>query len=167
MSNTEEYIAQVSREMVKNSALGQELTDKQCETLGKIITVRGLREGDYLFHEGDVDDTLYVIVKGSLEALRASGGGDLVSLYVLREGEMAGMLGFINGQGHSASVRAITDSEVYCLLRPKFEALNQEDPDLVYKVMRALFRTLHIILRRMHTQYAELSNYIFKQHGRY
>ena len=167
MSNTEEYIAQVSREMVKNSALGQELTDKQCETLGKIITVRGLREGDYLFHEGDVDDTLYVIVKGSLEALRASGGGDLVSLYVLREGEMAGMLGFINGQGHSASVRAITDSEVYCLLRPKFESLNQEDPDLVYKVMRALFRTLHIILRRMHTQYAELSNYIFKQHGRY
>lgn len=167
MSNTEEYIAQVSREMVKNSALGQELTDKQCETLGSIITVRGLREGDYLFHEGDVDDTLYVIVKGSLEALRASGGGDLASLYVLREGEMAGMLGFINGQGHSASVRAIIDSEVYCLLRPKFEALNQEDPDLVYKVMRALFRTLHIILRRMHTQYAELSNYIFKQHGRY
>ncbi|MFO1429342.1 MAG: cyclic nucleotide-binding domain-containing protein [Candidatus Competibacteraceae bacterium] len=167
MSNTEEYIAQVSHDMVKNSALGQELTDKQCETLGKIITVRGLREGDYLFNEGDMDDTLYVIVKGSLEALRAGGGGDLVSLYVLREGEMAGVLGFINGQGHSAGVRAITDSEVFCLLRPKFESLNREDPDLVYKVMRALFRTLHVILRRMHTQYAELSNYIFKQHGRY
>ena len=167
MSKTEEYIAQVSREMVKNSALGQDLTDKQCETLGRIITIRGLNEGDYLFNEGDVDDTLYVIVKGSLEALRASGGSDLVSLYVLREGEMAGMLGFINGQGHSASVRAITDSEVYCLLRPKFEALTQEDPELVYKVMRALFRTLHVILRRMHAQYAELSNYIFKQHGRY
>ena len=167
MSNTEEYIAKVSHDMVKNSALGADLTDEQCAMLGKIITVRGLQGGDFLFQEGDMDNTLYVIVKGSLEALRTSGASDLVSLYVLREGEMAGVLGFIDGQGHSASVRAINDCEVFCIVREQFEALIHEDPELVYKVMRSLFRTLHVILRRMHMQYAELSNYIFKRHGRY
>lgn len=167
MSKTEEYVAQVSHDMVKNSALGGELTDAQCAALGKIITVRGLKEGDYLFKEGDVDNTLYVIVKGTLEALHLTGNDEWVSLYVLCEGEMAGVLGFIDGQGHSASVRAINDAEVFCIERAQFEQLIPQDPLLVYKVMRALFRTLHGILRRMHTNYAELHNYIFKQHGRY
>lgn len=167
MSNTEEYVAQVSHDMVKNSSLGAELTDAECAILGKIITVRGLKEGDYLFKEGDVDNTLYVIVKGSLEALRLTGDDEWVSLYVLREGEMAGVLGFIDGQGHSASIRAINDCEVFCVIRTDFEKLITQDPMLVYKVMRSLFRTLHIILRRMHMHYTELNNYIFKQHGRY
>ena len=35
------------------------------------------------------------------------------------------------------------------------------------KVMRAIVREEHRILRGMNTQYMEMSNYISKQHGRY
>ena len=38
---------------------------------------------------------------------------------------------------------------------------------LVYRVMRAIMREVHGILRRMNVQYVELTNYITKQHGRY
>ena len=99
MSNTEEYVAKLSHDIVKESVLGQELTDEQCKTLGKIITVRGLKEGDYLFNEGDVDDTLYVIVKGGLEALRASGGGDLASLYIAARRRDGGNTGLYRRAG--------------------------------------------------------------------
>ena len=80
---------------------------------------------------------------------------------------MAGELGFIDGIEHSASIRALTNSEVFSLARGDLEALLHEDPELVYKVMRGIIRTVHGILRRMNLQYVEMSNYITKQHGRY
>jgi len=33
--------------------------------------------------------------------------------------------------------------------------------------MRAILRTVHVILRRMNAQYIELSNYISRQHGKF
>ena len=88
-------------------------------------------------------------------------------MHILHEGEMAGELGFIDGLEHSAALRAIGDCEVFSLKREKFELLMNDDPDLVYKVMRAIVRTVHSILRRMNIQYVEMTNYIYKQHGRY
>jgi CRP-like cAMP-binding protein len=38
---------------------------------------------------------------------------------------------------------------------------------LVYKVMRAVTRSAHRIVHQMNHEFIELSNYIFKQHGRY
>ena len=40
-------------------------------------------------------------------------------------------------------------------------------PLLVYRVMRAIVREVHSILRRMNIQFVELTNYVTKQHGRY
>jgi hypothetical protein len=37
----------------------------------------------------------------------------------------------------------------------------------VYRVMRAIVRTVHEIQRRISMQSVELANYIYKQHGRY
>jgi CRP-like cAMP-binding protein len=51
--------------------------------------------------------------------------------------------------------------------RTSFESLLDKDPDLVYKVMRAIIRTVHRILRNMNVQQVELTNYIAREHGRY
>jgi hypothetical protein len=61
----------------------------------------------------------------------------------------------------------MNNSEVFSLSRPDLEAFLAKDPDLVYKVMRSIVRTVHAILRRMNTQFVEMSNYISHQHGRY
>jgi CRP-like cAMP-binding protein len=68
---------------------------------------------------------------------------------------------------HSASLRALGNCELVRLERDSFEELLKTDPDLIYKVMRAIVREVHRILRGMNTQYMEMSNYISKQHGRY
>lgn len=51
--------------------------------------------------------------------------------------------------------------------RADFESIVAENPQLVYKVMRAVARSAHRIVHRMNYEFIELSNYIFKQHGRY
>jgi CRP-like cAMP-binding protein len=167
MNENNSYVAELARELVKKSRLGDELSPQQCDRLGEIITVRRLADGELLLHEGHRDNTLYVLAQGKLEVMRSTGGGDAVILHILKEGDIAGELGFIDGLEHSAALRASGECEVFGIERDKFESLISQDPDLVYKTMRAIVRTVHGILRRMNIQYVELTNYIVKQHGRY
>lgn len=67
----------------------------------------------------------------------------------------------------SLGLRAMCDSHVLSLNREDFENIVNEQPRLVYKVMRAIARSTHRIVHRMNSEFIELNNYIFKQHGRY
>jgi len=154
-------------DMICSSPLGSELSDSQCQALSEKVTVVGLKDRQFLINEGEEDDSLYVIISGHLEVLINSTGGDLVTLHLLREGEMAGELGFLEGRPHSASLRAVGDCTAICLSREDFEAFIEEDPGLMYKVMRAIIRTVHSILCDMNKSHVEMNNYIYKQHGRY
>ncbi len=155
------------RAMIQNSPLGSELSPEQCDKLAEVVAVLCLRDGDYLLEEGHQDETLYVIVDGRLEVVKCAALDDCISLQLLRQGDMAGELGFIDGQSHSAGLRALSNCTVFSLDRTTLESFIGSDPDLVYKVMRAIIRTVHVILRNMNLQHVEMMNYITKQHGRY
>jgi CRP-like cAMP-binding protein len=63
------------------------------------------------------------------------------------------------GAGETASL---------AILRPgALVGIIEQHPHLVYKVMRAVTRSAHRIVHQMNHEFIELSNYIFKQHGRY
>jgi CRP-like cAMP-binding protein len=152
---------------IKTSSLGGELTDEQCEKLARITTACGIKDGEFIIEEGQKDNAIHVLVDGNMEAVTRSSGGGWVTLQILRAGDMVGELGFIDGVEHSASLRALGNCELIRLERDSFEELVETEPELTYKVMRAIVREVHRILRSMNTQYMEMSNYISKQHGRY
>ena len=162
-----EYAAEVAESLVTNSPLAVELKDDQCAVLAGIISVAGLKANDFLLQEGEVDDSLHVLVSGRLEVVKSDQGGEYVTLYVLQPGDMAGELGFVDGMPHSAGLRAITDCEVFNIHRKEFDALIEKEPDLIYKVMRAIVRRVHKIVCAMNFQHAQLTDYIAGQHGRY
>ncbi|MCB1802256.1 MAG: cyclic nucleotide-binding domain-containing protein [Gammaproteobacteria bacterium] len=157
----------VSARAVRESPLGNELSDTQCRALAAVASAICLDQGMLLLEQGHVDDTLYIVISGSLEVFRESGGGETVTLQMLHDGDMAGLLGFIDGAAHSAGIRAARPSELIALSRGDLESLLASDPGLVYEVMRALVRAAHRIVGQMNTQFVEMSNYINRQHGRY
>jgi CRP-like cAMP-binding protein len=167
MTGTESKAVSLNADVIKHSPLGQELTDEECEKLASIADASGLESGVFLLEEGHQDDTLHVVTKGTLEVVKPTGGGEWVALHLIREGGIVGEMGFVDGVAHSAGIRAITRCEVVSLHRSDFETLLKENPELVYKVMRAIIRTVHTILRTMNHQYVEMTNYISQQHGRY
>jgi len=154
-------------DLVLNSALGAELTDDEAEKLSALMETSELADGDYLFEEGATDDALHVILTGKLEVVKRTGADEEASLAILREGELTGEMSFVDGAPHTVGLRALTDSRVLSLQREDFEGIIASEPQLVYKVMRAVTRSAHRIVHRMNTEFVELSNYIFKQHGRY
>ncbi len=155
-------------ELVRNSALAVELTGDQCGVLADLITVRDLADGETLINEGESDNHLHVVVSGALAvAKRSEPDGNRVILHELMKGELAGELAFMDGKPHYAALVATGPTRVFSLEREKLESLLETHPHIVYRVMRAIFRVVHGILHRMAFQTTELTNYIYKQHGKY
>ncbi len=153
--------------LIVHSSLGAELSDDEVSTLGALMSECELADGDFLFEEGTREDSLHVVLMGKLEVVKRTAGDDVASLAVLRDGELAGELSFIDGAPHTVSLRALCETHVLTLSREAIEGIIETHPKLVYKVMRAVARSAHRIVHRMNTEFVELSNYIFKQHGRY
>ncbi|MBA1444404.1 MAG: cyclic nucleotide-binding domain-containing protein [Chromatiales bacterium] len=144
-----------------------ELDDGECGRLAGIATVITLKKGQILIQQGKKDDSLYILIKGRLQVNRGTGGGEHVTLACIREGEMAGEMGFLDGSEHSATLQADCTTDVLQIKRKHLESLLDEHPQIVYKLMRAIAREVHEITKRMNMQYVEMSNYIHHQHGRY
>ncbi len=149
------------------SSLGGELSEGEAGVLGGIMSARELADGEFLINQGTSDDALHVLLEGKLEVVKRTGGGDVAGLAVLREGDLAGELSFIDGHEHTVGLRALCPCHILSLKRDDFEKIIDKNPQLVYKVMRAIARSTHRIIHRMNSEFIELNNYIFKQHGRY
>ena len=154
-------------ELVLGSSLGTELDNAEAAKIAALMSQSELKDGEYLISEGATDDSLHVLLAGKLEVVKSTGADETASLAILRAGALAGELSFIDGARHTVGLRALTDCQVLSLKRAEFEKVIDDDPRLVYKVMRAVTRSAHRIVHQMNHEFIELSNYIFKQHGRY
>ena len=154
-------------EKIRNSCLSHGLSDDECAVLAQITTERQLVDDEALIKEGDVDDCLYVVVRGKIGVTKGTSGGDETMLHILTQDEFAGQMGFVDGKEHTATLKALGGAEVLSLNRSDLEERLKTDPNLVYQVMRAVVRSGHDILRNMNNQYVEMCNYISQTHGRY
>ncbi|MBI4938949.1 MAG: cyclic nucleotide-binding domain-containing protein [Nitrosomonadales bacterium] len=154
-----------------NSTLTEELRDSEIDVLASIVTLREFKAGETLVQpggNGQLKDTLLILGSGEVEA-NAVIAGEKMTLHLLKPGDLAGIIGFVGGSATqvSATVIAKTDSKVLLLDRKRFESLLNTQPAIVYYVMRGIVRHVHGIVRRMNMQSVEMSNYIYKQGGRY
>jgi len=152
---------------LKRSDISAGLTDEEDQVLANIIEIHDLSDGDILISEGHTDDRLFIIDRGRIEVTRGTPGGDWVTLAILKDGDFAGEMGFIDGSVHSATLRSMGNTHVLSLSREGLESLIDTHPHLVYKLMQTIIRAVHKLLTKMNQQYVEMNNYITKQHGRY
>jgi CRP/FNR family cyclic AMP-dependent transcriptional regulator len=152
---------------LRASKLCAELSDAQCATLAALTTMRTLADGEVLVREGAPDSHLHLLVSGAVEVVRGNGTPDAVTLFAMVPGDTIGELSFLDDHVHYASVVSRGASRVLALDRSQLESLLDRDPHIVYRVMRAIVRRVHQIQTRLSAQASELTNYIYKQHGRY
>jgi CRP-like cAMP-binding protein len=152
---------------LRASPLCRELDDEQCRRLAALTELRELSAGEVLVREGTRDPHLYLIVQGALGVVRNAGTDEAVTLHTLTGGDLVDELGFIDDTPYYASKVALAPTRVVSLQRGRFESLLDTEPQIVYRVMRAIVRVTHEAQRRLALQQNELANYIYKQHGRY
>lgn len=151
------------------STITEELNDAEVEILGGLFEVRDFKSGDIITKPSDTAyDNLFILAYGDIE-VKIISSGEETTIHVLKPGDLAGIITFVGGPAshHSATLYAVGDTKVLSLERARFETLINSHPMIVYKVMRGVVRNLHGIVRRINVQSTELSNYIFRTHGRY
>jgi long-chain acyl-CoA synthetase len=90
------------------------------------MDARDFTSGEILAHEGDVGDEMYFLTKGKIEVLR---GDPPCQLTILREGSFFGELAILRDTPRAATIRALTDGEVYALGRDGVLQLAQAHAD--------------------------------------
>jgi CRP-like cAMP-binding protein len=158
---------QTKFDILRKSPLTANMTDAQCWVLVGLLEHQILGNEEVLIKEGNIDNSFHVIVKGNLAVTKDTGAGDWTTLHILRTGDLAGELGFIDGRPHSATLRSVGETTVFSFARDKLEEVLEKDPWVVYRLMQTIVQAVHDILRRMNNQYVDMTNYITKQHGRY
>jgi CRP-like cAMP-binding protein len=153
-------------EQLCNSSIGNELTVAESQTLGSVMGVRQLKDGELLSSEGGAASTLFILIDGKLDVI-SDNEGKQEAVYTMSRGECAGTRAFVDRSPRKATLRAHGDATVYTLEPEAFESLLDAHPRIIYKVMCALFRNTHTNLMRMNQETQQLTNYINKSHGRY
>jgi CRP-like cAMP-binding protein len=150
---------------LRHSPLTTGLTDDQVHALAGIAFCRRLADQEVLIVEGNVEHGLHIIAEGAIAVTRDLGRGEFTTIHVLRTGDLAGEMGFISGQPHTATLRSLGRTQVCSLERDAFETLIDKDPWLVYRVMCNIIQVSQDILRRMNAQYVELTKYVHRSHA--
>lgn len=150
---------------LRHSSLSVNLSDEQVQALNDIACCRRLADQEILIREGYIDNSLHVITEGALAVTRDLGKGEYTTIHVLRTGDLAGEMGFISGQPHTATIRSLGRTQVCSFEREAFESLLTEHPWLVYRVMQNIVKVSQDILRRMNAQHVELTKYVSSSHA--
>ena len=92
-----------------------------------------LAPGDFLFHEGDKGDKMYVLLEGEMEILL----GDLV-LETARPGALIGEMALIDESQRTANAVAKAACRLAQIDRRRFHFLVQQTPHFATHVMKTL-----------------------------
>ncbi|MGC2164921.1 MAG: cyclic nucleotide-binding domain-containing protein [Gallionella sp.] len=155
---------------LKNSRLVENLREFEVNILASLFTVKYF-EAKELTAELDDDnlkDALMILVEGDIE-VNALIGSESVSLCLKSPGDLARIVSFVGADtmNISSTIRVKKNSAVLLLRRSRLETLLHSHPAIVYCVMRNLVRHVHGVVRRKHSENAEMSNYIYSRNGRY
>ena len=154
---------------LRTSTITEELSDAEVQIISGLFDVQDYKAGQAIIRPGfDQPDNLYILAHGEIQVKIQSSEGE-AAIHVLKPGDLAGIITFAGGTSEhiSATLSAVGDTKLLSLPKAKFETLINTHPMIVYKVMRGVVRDVHGIVRRMNAQSAELSNYIYRIHGRY
>lgn len=96
--------------------------------------------GEWLFRQGDLADSLYLIASGRLEVVVEEPETEIVR--VLSRNDAVGELALLTESARSASVRARRDSELLRVTEARFSELLRSEPEFALALTRALGRQL-------------------------
>jgi len=118
--------------------------------MGRLV-YQDLSAGDYLFHEGDPPDGVYLVLEGEVEVVKTAGDHGEV-LMRFQPGEYLGEVALLDGQGRSTAARARGDVSVAKI--PGEVLLEVLDTEPVALTLR-LFQHVLTLLRKTNDLYVD------------
>lgn len=140
--NVQQLVEAVTQLDAKD-ALQCKLGADDWKALAPYLTVRFLRAGEPLMHEGESDRELFILAEGELE-VRIRGH----VIAQLRPGTVVGEGTFFSGEPRSATVVPSGPGVAWSLHWDKFDLMSRKEPRLAADLAKALAAVLAIRMRQ-------------------
>ena len=140
-------------EKLREVALFQGLGESDLQEILRISESIRVDGGEYVFTEGERGDHFFIIVHGSVELRKTSGGEDR-RLAVLRAGQAFGEMALLNQTPRSASAYATEDTYMLSVSRAAFSEILGGD-SLSVRLLKNLSKALWATSVRLASQQAK------------
>ncbi len=122
---------------LKSAPVFERVSGEDLAALARVAEVETYAPGQVVFHEGDMGDALYVIVRGKVDI--ASGGERLAALGL---GEAFGEMAVLDEVPRSATATAAEETEVLRIGSEEFYEILHEQVEIAEGVIRMLTRRI-------------------------
>ena len=115
-------------ELLRETSLFGVLPDDELRRIAPALRAESYAKGEQIITEGERGDSAYVIVSGEAAIVTTDLIGEQVVLRTFGAGAVFGEVALVDDAVRTATVRAMTDLEVYALDRATFAALEGANP---------------------------------------
>lgn len=123
-----------ARKALRSVPILADIDNEQLDQLASVVDRQHIAAGEWLFHLGDLSDSIYVIDSGRFAAV----GADGQAIRDMGAGDSIGDLGLIAGAPRSAGVQAIRDGVVWKIAADTFTDVLEKAPKLQLAMLRAM-----------------------------
>lgn len=139
-------------EFLKNISLFKELNEEQLSEIIKILKPVKFSAGDIIVIEGEKGESMYIFKKGKVQITHQL--TLKVGNHHWEEGEKSmaildsdkinffGEMSLVTGSPRSATIKALSECELFEINKNDFERLANKRPDIGYKIMKEIASTL-------------------------
>lgn len=157
------YPGSMENRIIQGLFIFKDLDDSETQFINAILQEKEYAPDEVIYKEGDMGDSLNIIVKGKVRINRSTVGGDQFCLATLRAGDIFGTMSFLDGSRHDATIVSDQTTQLLILERSDFDRLSRSSPVISDKVLRRLSMHLASIVRNMNSQYMDLMNLMFRK----
>ena len=102
-------------EILQKSRLFEGLLPEEIEMLAEVTQQKDYKAGETVFEQGDVGDSLDLLVEGEVDVVRTRSDGSQHVIAVLEAPNFFGEMSLIDKEYRSATIRARTAATMLCL----------------------------------------------------
>ena len=122
------------------------LSDEELEFLRPALSVETRNVGDVLIQEGDVGQTMYVLLVGEVKVVSRHGEDDESVIATLTPIESFGDMSLISGETRSASVICTSSCRLLCLGREGLERVLLQHPSVCLHLLQDAHQKLRAVM---------------------
>ncbi|MCL5023733.1 MAG: cyclic nucleotide-binding domain-containing protein [Nitrospirae bacterium] len=149
--------------MNKKTYIFEELDGSEMSVVAGLLQSGDYGPNEMIYREGEKGDSLSIIDKGKVKINKMMVEGDQFCIATLKEGDIFGIMSFLDGSAHDATIVSDQQTRLTVLAKRDFDDLLRTHPLIAGKILRRLAVHLASIVRNMNSQYIDLMHLMFRK----
>jgi len=138
---------------LKNFSLFADISgdEDKIEKIAEILEHRQIKNGEYIFKQGDNGDELFILMSGKVRVCKKTKTDEEYTIVDLKSewNVFFGEIALMDNDERSASILVLEDCDVLVMEKEKFEALGNQYPEICLPITRVIIKRICKNLRNV------------------